>query len=208
MSKPPTPAQVSLPAHSAPSQIIPADIRALLGPPPLTSLEDADAYERVLTQMALAISPKDFVEWTWLKDIADLTWDAGRARRAKAVRLALARRTAIENILRAEEVPSLADFILDDRIPKEADDIYRGDAREKKAFGATLARLGLTEQSVADAAFHAALEDMERLQQLVDNANTRRDAVLREIDRRRDGLARRLRETGAMIDNIIDAEFE
>ena len=114
----------------------------------------------------------------------------------------------LKNILRADQVPSLMAFILDDRIPKEADDIYRGDARQKQAFGATLARLGLTEQSVADAAFHAALEDMERLQQLIDNANARRDAVLREIDRRRDGLAKRLRETGAMIDNIIDAEFE
>jgi hypothetical protein len=212
MSKPParasTPAQGAPPAHSSPSQIIPADIRALLGPAPLTNLEDADAYERVLTQMALAVSPKDFVEWTWLKDVADLTWDAGRARRAKAVRLALARRTAIENILRADQDPTFEDLLIDDRVPKEADDIYRGGARERKAFGATLARLGLTEQSVVDAAFHAALEDMERLQQLVDNANTRRDAVLRELDRRRDGLAKRLRDVSAAIETIIDAEFE
>lgn len=208
MSKPPTPAPDGLPARSAPSQVIPADTRALLGPPPLTSLEDDEAYERMLTQMALAISPKDFVEWTWLKDIADLTWDAGRARRAKAVRLALARRTAIETILRADQAPVLADLLLDDPIAKEAEEIYRGGARERKAFGAILARLGLTEQSVADAAFHAALEDMERLQQLIDNANARRDAILREIDRRRDGLAKRLREAGATIDEIIDAEFE
>lgn len=197
-----------LPVEAARSQAIPSDIRALLGPPPLTSLENADAYEQTLTQMALAISPKDFVEWTWLKDIVDLTWDAGRARRAKAVRLALARRTAIENILRADQNPALAYLMLDDPIPGEAEAIYRGSAREQKAFDVKLANLGLTEQSIGDAAFHAALEDMERLQQLVDNANTRRDAILREIDRRRDGLAKRLRDATAMAETIIDAEFE
>jgi hypothetical protein len=213
MSRPPssasTPAQDNLPAHSSPSPVIPTDIRALLGPPPLTTLEDDEAYERILSQMALAISPNDFVEWTWLKDVVDLGWEAGRARRAKAVRIALAQKSAIESILRADWPSGLeGSLTIYDELPSKADQIFCGDDDELESFSNTLARLGLTQQSVVDAAYHASIDDMERLQQLIDNANARRDAILREIDRRRDGLAKRLRDAGASMDTIIDAEFE
>jgi hypothetical protein len=252
---------------------VPSDIRELLGPPPITHLEDGEAYERILASMAEAIAPKDFVEWIWVKDIVDLTWDAARARRARAVRLALARRQAIENILEADWAPltwrdSLSDHR--DEVKKFAYQIYRllaenadsnggdtepaagdegedqgeadetddgedgageddlgeedqdydlgeedqdydlgeEDQEEEETFDDTLQRLGLTEASVADAAYHEALFDMERLQRLVDNANARRDAVLREIDRRRESMGRRLREAVRDIEQVIDAEFE
>jgi hypothetical protein len=224
--------------------IIPLDIRELLGPPPIASLENGEAYERILSSMAEAVAPKDFVEWTWLKDIVDLTWEAGRARRAKAVRLVLARRTAIEQILqadwapvigfesfdRSEEIVSFAHRVYrmmgdDDEAPDEdrvepenldADDSAdydepdeeAEDGEEGETFDDMLARLDLTQEAINDAAYLVALKDMETLQRLIDNANARRDAILREIDRRRDALARRLREAVAKSDEIIDAEFE
>lgn len=50
------PPSVSLsPEQHHPQPIVPAEIRALLGPAPITSLEDGDAYERLLSQFALAI---------------------------------------------------------------------------------------------------------------------------------------------------------
>ena len=230
-------------------QFIPAETRALLGPAPITHLEDGDAYERVLSKMAEAVAPTDFVEWTWLKDIVDLVWEAARARRAKAVRLALARRTAIEDILRADWDPELltADF-LGMGIARFADQVYRSIAEdnedegeededpaehefeaedqelaagagseeseaddeegEGETFEDILARLGLTQDAVNDAAYLVALDTIERLQRLIDNANARRDLILREIDRRRDALGRRMREKVASSDEIVDAEFD
>ncbi|MFI4976903.1 MAG: hypothetical protein ACHP84_20405 [Caulobacterales bacterium] len=200
--------RAELPARQTPSPIVPIDIRALLGPAPITTFESEDAYERVLAQLALAVSPGDFVEWIWVKDIVDLEWDAARARRAKGVRLALARRAAIENILRADWPGTPVTLIVeDDAISSKADDIYRGGKAEFKYLGQVLERLGLTQASVADAAYHVALDDMERLQQLVDNANARRDAVLREIDRRRQSFSKRARPAIENIDQVIDAEF-
>ena len=79
----------ALPATT--TRVIPAHIRELLGPSPLTSLEDAAAYERILAQVAQAVSPKDVMEWVWVKELVDLGWEAGRARRAIAVCIALAR---------------------------------------------------------------------------------------------------------------------
>ena len=229
---------------------IPAETRALLGPAPITHLEDGDAYERVLSKMAEAVAPTDFVEWTWLKDIVDLVWEAARARRAKAVRLALARRAAIEIILRADWDPALlAGDLVGIEIERFADQVYRSMAEEKEeeeeeeeggategkfesedqelaadpgseetegdyeeddgeTFDEMLARLGLTPDAVDDAAYLVALDTMERLQRLIDNANARRDVILREIDRRRDALGRRMREAVVSSGEIVDAEFD
>jgi len=200
-------------ATSAPvkAPTIPAEIRQLLGPAPITSRESHDAYERILSKMAEAVAPNDFVEWTWLKDIVDLGWEAARARRAKAVRLALARQMAIQNVLRADESPTVGlNLYGGGEIENFASQIYRSIFVDDdcETFEEILARLGLTEDAVNDVAYHVALDDMERLQRLIDNANARRDAVLREMDRRRESLARRLREAVASSDEILDAEFE
>ncbi len=192
---------------------MPPDIRDLLGPAPITELEDEETYERILGQVAQAVSPGDFVEWLWIKDIVDLTLDANRCRRAKVVRLAVARRSAIQNILSFDPRPRKPDdFDLEfnpraDEMQKAYDDYGRGD-KKVELFAEKLERRGLTEQSIGESAYLAALDDLERLQHLIDAANARRDAVLREIDRRRDSFARRARPAVAALDNAIDAEFE
>lgn len=189
--------------------VIPAEMRELLGPPPLTFRENADAYERVLSQMALAISPTDFIEWTWVKDLVDLGWEAGRARRAKAVRIAMARKAAIRRLLEAEwpDTPQLA-LIKTEQIPRQARGVLVGDADDTAMFNYTLQHLSLDESAIEDAAYNACLDDIERLETLIDNANARRDAILREIDRRRDAVAKRARAAAQAIEGAIDAEFE
>jgi hypothetical protein len=66
----------------------------------------------------------------------------------------------------------------------------------------------MTMQDIEDATYQACLGDMEKLQRLADNASARRDAILREIDRRRDRIADRLRAGIASAEAVIDAEFE
>ena len=189
--------------------VIPAEMRELLGPPPLTSRENADAYERVLSQMALAISPTDFIEWTWVKDLVDLGWEAGRARRAKAVRIAMARKKAILSLLEADwpDTPDLALRKLTD-LPRQAQAVLRGDAEDTRHFHYALDHLSLDESAIDDSSYNACLDDIERLETLIDNANARRDAILREIDRRRDAVAKRARAAAEAIAGAIDAEFE
>jgi hypothetical protein len=50
------------------------------------------------------------------------------------------------------------------------------------------------------------LGDLERIDKLIASYNTRRDAALRELEKRRDILARRAREFTE--NTIIDAEVE
>lgn len=193
----------ALPVTTTP--VIPADIREILGPPPLTSLEDTAAYERVLVQVAQAVSPQDFMEWVWVKEIVDLGWEAGRARRAIAVCLALAKKAAIKQVQDAAETDMLLNFDMND---SRAGEVLNGDSRAMSLFRGDLKTLGLTDQSLVDVAYLEALPSIEKLQRIADAANVRRDNILKEIDRRRDSLARRLRENASTIDNAIDAEFE
>ena len=196
------------PAVAASRLTIPKETRDLLGPAPITELEDADLYERVLTQMATAVGPQDFVEWIWVKDIVDLAWDAARARRAKAACLLMARKQAIYEILMADKAGDEIDLLGNDLERSTAHDIHSGDPQSLAEFEEILERLGMTQDSVMDIAFKAAISELERLQRLVDTANTRRDAVLREIDRRREAFAKLARPAAKEMDTIIDAEFE
>ena len=193
----------ALPATT--TRVIPAHIRELLGPSPLTSLEDAAAYERILAQVAQAVSPKDVMEWVWVKELVDLGWEAGRARRAIAVCIALAKKAAIKRVQEAAEANILMSLDMDG---SRAGGVLDGDPRAVSLFREDLQTLGLTEQSLTDVAYLEALPLIEKLQRIADTANARRDNILKEIDRRRDSLARRLRDNALTIDDAIDAQFE
>jgi hypothetical protein len=64
--------------------LVPAEIRDVLGEPPLLATEDPNQYDALLAELAREVRPSDFTEWLWVKDIADLTWDIIRYRRIKA----------------------------------------------------------------------------------------------------------------------------
>lgn len=176
----------------------------------LSVYEDKKAFKQLMLQIAAAVKPRDYIEWLWVKDIADNTWDILRARRAKAVRLSLTRKTAIRNIIQTHDNDGSIDMqlSLDDVHMAQAQRVVDGDEHAKARFAAILKRSGLTDQSVMDAAYNSEIVHVERLQKLIDNAVARRDSILREVDRRRDATAKRLRLAVEQVEQIIDAEFE
>jgi hypothetical protein len=191
--------------------VIPPEIRELLGPAPLLRGEDPARYAGILAQLAAAVRPRDFVEWIWVRDLVDLGWEAARARAAKTARIAMERRRAMEALWFAQYTSDL------DAYPSMKSDsnaalelIFAGDWPDEVAYFHFVLkeRFGLAPTAVDDVAYALALADIEKLQRLIDNAGARRDAILREIDRRRESLARRLRQAAAELDEIIDAEFE
>ena len=62
-------------------QVIPDEIKVLFGKPPLLYNENLGHYMRLLEKIALAVEPKNTIEYFWVKDIADLTWEIRRLRR-------------------------------------------------------------------------------------------------------------------------------
>jgi hypothetical protein len=64
--------------------VVPAAIADLFAQPPLLAAEDPESFQRLWMAVAAAVQPKDVIEWTWIKDIADLLWEAQRLRRMKS----------------------------------------------------------------------------------------------------------------------------
>ncbi len=202
----------------APEFSIPDDIRKVMMDGFLTSFEDAKAYEQLVLLFAQDVRPDGHIEWLWVKDVADCTWDIYRARRSKAACLALGRKDAIRAIQKA--------YLPDSKFASEAslmesedevDDIFQrlepgnepamDGSDDFGSFPMMLHRFGLTENSLQDVAYSNLLAKMEAFDRLIDNAMGRRDSVLREVDRRRE-MGRRMRQAIQAVDEAIDAEFE
>jgi uncharacterized protein YdiU (UPF0061 family) len=68
-----------------------------------------------------------------------------------------------------------------------------------------LASKGLTVEDVTARALSAEIENFERIDRMVMNAEARRNAALRELERHRMTLAQALRQAS---DDVVDADFE
>ena len=165
------------------------------GPPPLLEGEDPAAYESLLKGVLESVEPEGFIEDMWVRDVVDITWDILRVRRIKARIVNAARATALSEMLE----PQLR------YEPNKPIDRWRaGDAAARKEVLQRLGSIGRNLDDVTARAFALKLQQMEQIDRLIAQAEARRNQALREIERRRDTLARRLRDRVCVIQ---DGEF-
>jgi len=67
--------ETHLPVEIGTHVAVPAEIRTLFGEPLPLATEDPDQYHTLLAELAREVKPKDIIEWLWVKDIADLSWE-------------------------------------------------------------------------------------------------------------------------------------
>ena len=67
------------------SLVPPDEVQALFGDPPLLRGEDVRLYKNLMGQFAKLVEPKDMIEWWWVKDITDHSWEIRRLRRFKVL---------------------------------------------------------------------------------------------------------------------------
>jgi hypothetical protein len=201
---------------------IPPEVRALLGPPPITSEEDGEGYARLEVGLAAAIQPTDAIEWIWLKDLADLVWEARRLRRAKVAILAVGRaRSARQQNDRKSAISLLSDeelngqlaqhalAVLDDAgitLPPDARSAILAFEMADEVSDETEAEAELEQLTIESDAYQQCLPDLERVDRMITVADVRRDTVLRDLYRRREMLARQRGPSASA--QVIDAEFE
>ena len=195
------------------------------GPPPLIAGEDPAAYDDLLERFTAAIKPTDVLEEIWMRDSVDLTWETQRLRHLKAALLKWIMLEKLSFILEPVELES-SDEELEaessdeepsaDELEDESSDYElsteelaeRWAARDPQAIeevNEQLASKGLTVEDVTAQALSAEIENFEQIDRMVMNADARRNAALRELERHRMTLAQALRQAS---DNVIDADFE
>ena len=168
------------------------------GPAPLFEGEDSAGYDELLARVSGAIKPADIIEEIWIRDIVSLTWEASRLRRARAALLAANRYTGVKRVL--WPMCGLKAHDLSEQWARREDEAVAAVDRH-------LATAGLTMDAVMGQTLAIKIDLVERLERMIASAEMRRNATLREIERRRSGLAARLREATRDADNVQEAEF-
>jgi hypothetical protein len=169
----------------------------VFGPPALVAGEDHGAYEDLRSAISDAVGPKDFLEEIWVRDVVDLTWDTLRMRRLKASFLTSTTSDGLNALLRP-----LLGFKAAEAIAREW---AVRDRAAVKIVDQHLKAMGLNMDAAIAQALAMRIDQFERIDRMVMNAEGRRNAALREVERHRSSLAQALRQAS---DEVIEAEFE
>jgi hypothetical protein len=164
------------------------------GPAPLIEGEDAGAYDELLVRISTAVRPADIFEEIWVRDIVDLVWEAFRLRRLKACLMTAGAREAL-----VQGLSPLVGWA-------QADGLARSwAARKPGAIAAVeehLVTAGIGLEGIVAQGLCIELNNIERIDRMIMAAEARRNAALREIDRHRASLGRRLRQA------VLEAEAQ
>ena len=192
--------------NAPPLRKIPAEIAKLLGEPVLWRNENRDQYDAILLAVAISVGARDIVDWLWANDVTCLAVDARRLQVAKAA------------LILSKQIQIVEELLKSTYDPKDAytDTLYNiSDARNEARrwatdpdFGARiderLAARGHDGASILGKAYSLCAAELQGLDKSIADREFRRMAILREVQRRDDFLARRLEKTSQQ---IIDGEF-
>jgi hypothetical protein len=200
---------------AAPTVPGPVERLALFGPPPLIEGEDAAAYDRLHARIFAAVKSLDVIDEMLTADVVYSEWEVLRWRRLKSSLIQARGRKVLQNFLE----PIRKDWIQDEPFPRSRLDMIREDQATKELVQAYARRepqaVTLVHKLLTDAgasmdglmaeALAENLDDIERIDRLTSIAESRRNASLHEIERRRAVLGETLRRS---VQEIEDGEFE
>jgi hypothetical protein len=99
---------------------------------------------------------------------------------------------------------SIDDMVRDGEIDRLASEWLNGDVEMTETVVAQLSGAGFSLNDVAAQSLTVQANDLDRIDQQVQRHEARRDAILQQIDRRREGFAQRVRRAS---EEAVDAEF-
>lgn len=170
--------------------------------PSLIDGESASDYEAFRDSCLEAVAPKDALEQVWLQDFMDYTWEAQRLRRMKVAILQTARKSAVEKLV--------LQFSLENVNWKVAKEIAEGwshsDTRVRSHVEKLLKVNGLPLDAIMAQATIDNIDTLQTIDGLISSYDYRRDAAIRELEKRRDVLARRARDYAQSMVQEADVE--
>jgi hypothetical protein len=183
----------------------PKEIQRFLEDPPLVGGETLKDYNAFFAAIAASVKPTDAIDWLFTKDIVDLSWHIRRERTIIADVVKLAQKQIVLALLKATSDASDAESALY-RILDAADDANRwaNDPEGRREIDARLAEKGHPPSTTLAQAYINAAPQIDAVDKRIAGYETRRIAVLREVERRSEKFARDLDKASS---DIIDGEF-
>jgi hypothetical protein len=195
------PSPLAAVTHEAPQLV---DVRELSGPPWIIEGEDPERYEQLLARVAEAIGPTDFIDWLLVKDVVAHSWEIQRSRRHRETVIRMGRLKAMHEIL--DQAMPRVEFVFPgaSEIPGLARQWLNGDSNATERVSGILHGSGFSIEDVAVHAITVMAVELGRIDLQVERNESRRDSLLRQIERRREGWAKRVQRA---TEDIVEAEF-
>ena len=154
-------------------------------------------YNNLMDQFSRLVEPKDMIEWWWVKDITDHTWEIRRLRRFKVLFVELRRDKVVDN---REHWNTLGENVKYVPVPVPDGEEETGGVWVQENPDYVPEPVPDSEKDSAQM-FMDVVDEYKSVDKLIASAELRRDRTLREIEHRREHLARRLRKAS---DEIIE----
>lgn len=192
-------------ALSVPDLSVPVFIREQA---PVQKSENLQEYLNLIMNLAGAVRPGQYLEWIFLKDAADASWEIRRYRRVKTTLIDIAQREQIEKLLKE------ASADIPDAIWKTIEEItgaktkafaWAIDAAARERINEHLIRHGYSVDEVLTRAVVAYRDKIDGVDRLIEAAMARRNEALRNIEMFGRAYAHRLKQLSL---DIVDADFE
>jgi hypothetical protein len=179
-----------MPSFNAPT--IPPEILALIQKPPLLKDESREEYNDLLTGLVTDIAPFDRIEWLWLIQFLDCSWEILRNRRYRAILIDLQRDQALRHII----VMTTASQRMSNT---ELEQAFARWTANPEHFG----QHGIDPQSVPAMALIRAAHNVEVIDKILEKLQRRCDTILQQLEYRREVFASRARRAA---DKILTVE--
>ena len=172
-----------------PSDVL--ELSDLLGPPPLLPSENVADYEALSVRVIAAVKPTDAIEHLYVRDAVDLQWELMRLRHLKTRFLVSSASVGLNILMNmrmnyVDSDPNYKSWIKNER-------------KGIKNIKSMLSDWGLSEEDIHAQTLAKKIDEFERIERLIANAEARRNAALRELERHREAVGRRLK-------NALDTE--
>src|SRR5262245_55988759 len=159
------------------SRVVPAEIADIFGHPPVLSTENRQAYDALMTQLELERKPRNITECMYVRDIADISWEIFRHRRAIANLFAISFKTALRAVLN----DVLPDFDRYHTVQGLAEAWFKG-PQEQEKVKSEMAKYGLTAEAIVAQTDVLRRDELDKLHRLLAAAEARRDAIIRNFN--------------------------
>jgi hypothetical protein len=171
---------------------IPTVILTLIQKPPLLKGESLQEYNDLLGQLASDVSPVDAIEWLWLIQFTDCTWEIFRDRRFRAILIDLQGNQALGAVI-LKTVPagnmSATEYNRQCALWRENPDYF--------------AKRGIDPHSVPATARIQVAAKLELIDKSLERLQRRCDTILQQLEYRREVFAHRARH---VVDKVLKVE--
>ena len=157
---------------------------ALFGLKPLLSAQEVDDYDALLAGITESLYPDDVIEEMWVRDLTDNLYEVHRLRRAK------------EALIHSALPKAMIGLLSSIHGAQKAEELVKYWCTGSQAAGTEIRELlksmHLTEDAVRAHAIVEQMDNLERFDKLIHNAERRRRAYYKDLEQHRDSRTERV----------------